>query len=30
MIPDGAHFVQEDAPEEIADEIIRLLEDAGR
>lgn len=26
MIPDGGHFIQEDAPEEIAREILILLE----
>ncbi len=30
MIPDGAHFIQEDAPEEIAAEIIRLLQGGRR
>ena len=25
MIPDGSHFIQEDAPEEIAEEILKLI-----
>ena len=30
MVPDGSHFIQEDAPEEIAEEILKLCARTGQ